>query len=124
MWTKHRLQDFELSFTLSQKEMVVMGGFSFVVVAMGCARLGYGNTEHGVEEGSTGGEWIQHHNNQVQYLSSLYSESIMKSFYGRNHWNLDTDFMPVSRFHWTLLFPLTQVSGGPIQIQYTALCPE
>lgn len=95
-----------------------------VVVAIGWVSLGDGNTEPGVKHGSTGAEWLQHHNNQVQYLSSLYSESTMKPFYGRNHWNLDTDFVPASRFHWTLLFPLTQVSGGPIPLQHTALCPE
>lgn len=100
------------------------GGGPFFVVVVGWASLGYGNTKPGVGQGSTGGEWIKHHNNQVQYLSSLYSESIMKPFYGGHQWNLDTDFMPGSRFHWALLFPLTQVSGGPIQIQYTALCPE
>lgn len=52
------------------------------------------------------GEWIQHYNDQAKYLSSPYSESIMKSFYRRHHWNLDTDFMPESRFQWALLFPL------------------
>lgn len=59
------------------------------------------------------GEWIQHHNAQAKYLSSPYSESIMKSFYRGHHWNLSTDFMPENRFHWALLFPL-RLTRSPV----------
>lgn len=60
MWRKHFLQDLELSFSLaSETEMVVVvvpegGVFFVVVVAIGWVSLGDGNTEPGVEHGSTG----------------------------------------------------------------------
>lgn len=49
-----------------------------------------------------------HHNDQAKYLRSPYLGSIMKSFYRRHHWNLNTDFFfaKESRFHWALLFLL------------------
>lgn len=61
------------------------------------------NTDSGVRSWFHWGEWPEHHNDQAKYLCSPYSGSIMKSFYRRHHWNLDTDFMPESRFHWALL---------------------
>lgn len=102
-----------------EKNIVFIAGFSFPCglcqeekERAADGGVGRRNTEPGVGPGSSGEEWIRHHNDQAKYLSSPYSESIMKSFYRGHHWNLDTDlfffalFTRESRFHSALLFPL------------------